>query len=306
MDREKRIEDLFEFVEFVTDRFFNNYGYTDAEWKEWIARMAPRARAACERLLAGEGERFIQAAIAHLPKDVADRVTNGDPDSKEGQEIQDDVRDACHFGLRAFLASRPEPCECKAEWIEEAHCVRCGAEFESAPEPEEPAENVKEHFCAASLRQADAARELIDALIQPDAGVLSRAWEEACFQWGRHDSPYLLFSPVPFRIDAEPAESKGKPERLFAKHQPCGCVVCTCEDDEKCQGCGAHWCGTHPVPEIPIPVYAGGAAKAVVNIAVERLRADLAHLRENTDDDEHCFTCGYDKACDCYPDRRDA
>ena len=43
--------------------------------------------------------------------------------------------------------------------------------------------------------------------------------------------------------------------RLLAKHQPCGCVVCTCEDDTQCHGCGAHYCGTHPVGQIPNPVY---------------------------------------------------
>lgn len=42
---------------------------------------------------------------------------------------------------------------------------------------------------------------------------------------------------------------------LLAKHQPCGCVVCTCEDDEQCQGCGATHCGTHELGRIPNPVY---------------------------------------------------
>lgn len=31
----------------------------------------------------------------------------------------------------------------------------------------------------------------------------------------------------------------------LAKHQPCGCVVCTCEDQEQCHGCGAKYCGQH-------------------------------------------------------------
>jgi len=46
-----------------------------------------------------------------------------------------------------------------------------------------------------------------------------------------------------------------QPERLLAKHQPCGCVICDCEDDHRCHGCGAKHCGTHPVHEIPNPVY---------------------------------------------------
>ncbi len=42
----------------------------------------------------------------------------------------------------------------------------------------------------------------------------------------------------------------------LAKHQPCGCVVCTCGDESQCHGCGAKSCGTHEVGDIPNPVYA--------------------------------------------------
>ena len=41
----------------------------------------------------------------------------------------------------------------------------------------------------------------------------------------------------------------------LARHQPCGCVVCICEDEIKCYGCGAKNCGTHIPGEIPNPVY---------------------------------------------------
>lgn len=41
----------------------------------------------------------------------------------------------------------------------------------------------------------------------------------------------------------------------LAKHQPCGCVICTCTNDVQCQGCGATHCGTHPVGEFPAPVF---------------------------------------------------
>lgn len=51
----------------------------------------------------------------------------------------------------------------------------------------------------------------------------------------------------------------GEVERLkgptLAKHQPCGCVICDCEGQERCFGCGAKHCGTHPFGEIPNPVY---------------------------------------------------
>jgi DNA repair exonuclease SbcCD ATPase subunit len=39
------------------------------------------------------------------------------------------------------------------------------------------------------------------------------------------------------------------------RNQPCGCIVCVCEDNEQCHGCGAKHCGTHPIGEIPNPAY---------------------------------------------------
>src|ERR1035437_8009434 len=44
-------------------------------------------------------------------------------------------------------------------------------------------------------------------------------------------------------------------EPRLARNQPCGCIICNCEDDEKCSGCGAKHCGTHEVGKIPNPVY---------------------------------------------------
>lgn len=60
---------------------------------------------------------------------------------------------------------------------------------------------------------------------------------------------------------ASPEEARRRAERIrdalaqqsaapvLAKHQPCGCVICTCEDEKQCQGCGAKHCGNrvdHP------------------------------------------------------------
>jgi hypothetical protein len=45
------------------------------------------------------------------------------------------------------------------------------------------------------------------------------------------------------------------PARKLAKHQPCGCVICTCEDEERCHGCGAKNCGNHPVGQFAAPAY---------------------------------------------------
>lgn len=48
----------------------------------------------------------------------------------------------------------------------------------------------------------------------------------------------------------------GKSDMQLARQQPCGCVVCYCENQERCLGCGAKYCGTHEVGEMPNPVYA--------------------------------------------------
>lgn len=48
---------------------------------------------------------------------------------------------------------------------------------------------------------------------------------------------------------------KAQQRPTLHKYQPCGCVVCTCENAEQCQGCGAKHCGTHPIGKIPNPIY---------------------------------------------------
>lgn len=48
----------------------------------------------------------------------------------------------------------------------------------------------------------------------------------------------------------------------LARHQPCGCVVCYCENQVQCLGCGAEHCWTHDVGEIPNPVYVDHIADA--------------------------------------------
>lgn len=66
-----------------------------------------------------------------------------------------------------------------------------------------------------------------------------------------------------------------QPAQLLAKHQPCGCIVCTCADDVRCHGCGARHCGTHPVSEIPNAVYeqpgSGELAKPVQRYRIRHL-----------------------------------
>lgn len=44
------------------------------------------------------------------------------------------------------------------------------------------------------------------------------------------------------RTRAETAEAE---RARLAKNQPCGCVVCTCDHEERCLGCGAKSCDRH-------------------------------------------------------------
>lgn len=64
----------------------------------------------------------------------------------------------------------------------------------------------------------------------------------------------------------------------LAKYQPCGCVLCTCEHETQCQGCGAHHCGTHPVGQIPNPAYQQVDRQALAKIHASRAADDL-HAR---------------------------
>lgn len=55
---------------------------------------------------------------------------------------------------------------------------------------------------------------------------------------------------------------------VLAKHQPCGCVICTCEDEQQCQGCGAKHCGNRA----DHPPYVGQQPAAPSGEAVAWLR----------------------------------
>jgi hypothetical protein len=63
--------------------------------------------------------------------------------------------------------------------------------------------------------------------------------------------------PNPWKELERAARGKASEVPTLAKCQPCGCVVCTCETDDPCNGCGASHCGTHPVGAIPSPFYSG-------------------------------------------------
>jgi hypothetical protein len=58
-----------------------------------------------------------------------------------------------------------------------------------------------------------------------------------------------------WKTDAGLKEALAQKEaRTLAREQPCGCVICICGDTDKCHGCGAHHCGTHPVGVFDNPV----------------------------------------------------
>lgn len=57
-------------------------------------------------------------------------------------------------------------------------------------------------------------------------------------------------------IDKTACESEnGESDKQLPRLQPCGCVICYCENQERCLGCGAKYCGTHDLEETPNPVY---------------------------------------------------
>lgn len=89
--------------------------------------------------------------------------------------------------------------------------------------------------------------ELLDRIVpRIDAGGPNPIDEET------HHCEYTLYRERE-RIHAEFKAALIKP--LLAKHQPCGCIVCTCDDEVQCRGCGAKHCGTHEVGEFSSPVY---------------------------------------------------
>lgn len=64
------------------------------------------------------------------------------------------------------------------------------------------------------------------------------------------------YAPESLVAKMDAALSAPTPVPELARNQPCGCVVCVCEGETQCFGCGAKNCGTHPVGQMPNPVYA--------------------------------------------------
>ena len=90
----------------------------------------------------------------------------------------------------------------------------------------------------------DKNRELENKLAEKDAEIVNLG--ERVSEGRRMDAE---------TIDAKDARIRELEEPRLAREQPCGCIVCRCEGTEKCYGCGAKNCGTHPPGHIPNPVY---------------------------------------------------
>ena len=71
--------------------------------------------------------------------------------------------------------------------------------------------------------------------------------------FGDHDKQ--ISQAILAAIRKDPQGFEVFPPRKLARQQPCGCLVCVCYSDDRCNGCGAKGCGNHPVGEIPNPVF---------------------------------------------------
>jgi hypothetical protein len=119
-----------------------------------------------------------------------------------------------------------------------------------------------------ALRQNanDADIELAKAMSRADVLAAEvRAWRYQCVQeqceGGDVDGADCRLNAAMAATDSTNALDPAKfaPEPTLARNQPCGCVVCRCEDDNQCQGCGAKHCGKHEVGKFPEAKFNGGA-----------------------------------------------
>lgn len=76
-------------------------------------------------------------------------------------------------------------------------------------------------------------------------------------------------------------QSQQEAQPVLEKYQPCGCVLCTCENTEQCQGCGAKNCGTHPIGKFPNPLFTSPAQPQVRELTDEEI--DLLWLSHSID-----------------------
>lgn len=98
-------------------------------------------------------------------------------------------------------------------------------------------------------------RSLTKFLIDGDADYIANRIYPGGLSRGTRRYEYLVRIVRAMQAALKERAAPETSERLLARQQPCGCIVCTCDDDHRCQGCGAKHCGTHPVGELPNPRY---------------------------------------------------
>src|SRR5690606_3602352 len=111
-----------------------------------------------------------------------------------------------------------------------------------------------------------------------DDALVAGAMEAAADACSRHVvCNEAITAAVEYALAQQPAAP------TIAKHQPCGRVICTCEDEQQCQGCGAKHYGRQALSRLTDPqlheiarVMEAAARKAQREAAAAQSRAALA------------------------------
>ena len=104
----------------------------------------------------------------------------------------------------------------------------------------EPMPEPNEEFTAPDCWREIEPPEAIARASQETRAARRERNEEAAFNLGvlRTELPEET-RPLPVAVD-----DKGEPVYPLAGHA-CGCIECTCDDPERCHGCGAKYCEQH-------------------------------------------------------------
>lgn len=170
-------------------------------------------------------------------------------------------------------------------------CHRCDHSFIAVPDEDEDIDVLvgdREFAWAGDWRKSDDnSVEVRPCVEETAAGFIpvvaySYAGDEPVFEQGELKSTLgeakaeairVAFAAI-LGVTAEQPAVNGE----LARHQPCGCVVCICEHETQCLGCGAKHCGTHSVGQIPQPVFNGSAKEITDDFAKQaaEVLADIA------------------------------
>lgn len=101
------------------------------------------------------------------------------------------------------------------------------------------------------------------------------------YTWQATRDAYEVWLQQAKRHEAELRTKAGV--KMLAKYQSCGCQVCVCETEDRCLGCGAKNCGTHPAGEIPNPIYVAPLAQAVDVPSAQEFHSDDVAVQKFAD-----------------------